>query len=504
MKKSGSLIKSIFAVCLAVVMTLCVVTPAFAKVIIDEEQKTQYLYTFNYGVNSIKEKNPSFRYKKTAGISTEEDADIDLNLKTAAGLSDEARKYLSILVDAFFNPEKGVVNNFIAVLTETDNTYTEEKISKGLDTTDLLPVQGKEYVSALAVDDAYTLRVEDVRDILEPANNKQYIRYEFDDYDLESAKGSVLEKVFDLPSGAINPVLIGGASFDEENDPLDDVKFADFKFHNAWVQANFNYKGELEKYTQNISYTFAISFYDMMRIFDVYTNIDLMEIGIAIANTILVNTGNPEVTAREVLKKTEIVIRYDIKTELYGFDWNPRYFGDIDNNGRIDAYDARSALRYSVALEEIEDQEALIYGDVDFDGVITAADARLILRTSVDLEEEFSEVPEGESIKIVVLKPPAEEPEEPEESENPEEPENPDEPEEPENPDEEGGTKLPSSEQVSGEITEFIDTIFDVINGVKGDGVSYDGISGLIQQIKDIVDGKYEEVPPDELIKPAG
>ena len=500
MKKSGSLIKSIFSVCVTLVMLFSIAAPAYAKVIVDEDQKVQYLYTFNYGVNSIKENHPSFTYKKMSGISTEEDADIDMNLQTSTDLSDESRKYLSLIVDAFFNPEKGLVNNFIAVLTETDNTYTEKKISKGLDTTDLLPVQGKDYVSALAVDDAYTLRVEDVRDILEPANNKQYIRYEFDDYDLESAKGSVLEKVFDLPSGTINPVIIGGASFDEADDPLDDVRFADFKFHNAWVQANFNFKGELEKYTQNISYTFAISFYDMMRIFDVYTNIDLMQIGIAIANTVLVNTGNPEVTAREVLKQTEIIIRYDIKTELYGFDWNPRYFGDIDNNGRIDAYDARSALRYSVRLEEIKDQEALIYGDVDFDGVITAADARLILRTSVQLEDSFSEVPEGETIKIVILTPPVEEPEKPEE---PEAPEAPDEPANPEKPDDEGG-KLPSTDDIAAGVTEFIDTIFDVINGIKGDGSSYTGIEGLVQQIKDIVDGKYNEVPPDELIKPAG
>ncbi len=486
-------------------MMLSVFVEAFAKTIVDEDQKLQYLYTFNYGVNGIKERKPSFKYEKTAGMSTEEDADIDLNLKTSADLSEEARRYLSIMVDAFFNPEKGLVNNLISVLTETDTSITEKEIAKGMDTTDFLPVQGENYVSALGIDDAYTLRVEETKDLLDAKNNLLMIRYEFDEYDLESAKGSVLEKVFDLPSGAINPVIIGGPTYDEENDPLDGIKFADFKFHNAYVQANFNYKGELEKYTQNISYTFAISFYDMMRIFDLYTNIDLMEIGLAIANPILSNTGKPEVEAREVLQKTEMVIRYDVKTVLSDFDWKPRYFGDIDNDGDVDAYDARSALRYSVSLEDIDDQESLIFGDVDFSGIISASDARHILRTSVELEKKFSEVPDGETIKIVIITPPDDKPSVPE---APEIPENPDKPENPDAPEGDGddGDKKPTINDVTSGVSDFINGIFEIVNAASGNGVTSEGIAGLIQDIKDIINGKNDtgNVPDDEYIGAVG
>lgn len=68
--------------------------------------------------------------------------------------------------------------------------------------------------------------------------------------------------------------------------------------------------------------------------------------------------------------------------------------GDLNRNGRIDAADARLALRYSVGLEEFDD-ELKIIGNVDGGEKITASDARIILRMSVGLEEQFYIVPEG-------------------------------------------------------------------------------------------------------------
>lgn len=490
MKKNGTAIKRILSVILSLIMICTCFSSALAATIIDEEQKLQYLYTFNNGVNSIKKDKPSFKYVKTSGLSKEDYADIDTNLKVASDISDDARKYLSVLVDSMFDPSKGIVNSLFATLTETDTSVTEKTVSKGLDTTNFLPKYGEEYISGLTLADDYTLRVENQSDILNPENSILRIRYDFAECNLDTVEGSSLEKIFDLPSGAINPVIIGGPAFDTSEDTLDGVKFNDFKYHNAWTMAEFDGNGNLKSYTQNISYSCSISFYDMMRVFDAYTSIDLMDIGLAIANPILVNTGNPEVTAREVLQNTEMLVQYDVKIELSSFDWTPRYFGDIDNDSDVDAYDARSALRHSVDLNPINNQEALIYGDVNFDGVISATDARIILRTAVGLEEKFSEVPEGETIKIVVLVPP----------EEPEEPETPEEPENPENPDGEGDNPGITDQAAEG-ITELVNTIFDVINGIKGDGVTNAGIQGLIQAIKDIVkEGTSEEKPSGGII----
>lgn len=59
--------------------------------------------------------------------------------------------------------------------------------------------------------------------------------------------------------------------------------------------------------------------------------------------------------------------------------------GDIDSNGKVEAEDARSALRYSVGLDTPSAAQKKA-ADADRDGSVTSADARLILRMSVNLE----------------------------------------------------------------------------------------------------------------------
>lgn len=64
-------------------------------------------------------------------------------------------------------------------------------------------------------------------------------------------------------------------------------------------------------------------------------------------------------------------------------DYTP---GDINNDGRINASDARIALRISARLETATDKQ-LMAADVNGDGKVNAADARKILRVSAQLEE---------------------------------------------------------------------------------------------------------------------
>lgn len=61
------------------------------------------------------------------------------------------------------------------------------------------------------------------------------------------------------------------------------------------------------------------------------------------------------------------------------------FFGDIDNNGKITATDARLALRYSAQLINLAD---IAYHAADVDGKagVNAADARLILRKAAQLD----------------------------------------------------------------------------------------------------------------------
>ena len=64
--------------------------------------------------------------------------------------------------------------------------------------------------------------------------------------------------------------------------------------------------------------------------------------------------------------------------------------GDINLDGKITASDARLALRYSVKLDTLTNEQK-VAANVNRDKTINAADARTILRASVDLEKIFPE-----------------------------------------------------------------------------------------------------------------
>ena len=59
--------------------------------------------------------------------------------------------------------------------------------------------------------------------------------------------------------------------------------------------------------------------------------------------------------------------------------------GDVNNDGKIAASDARLTLRASAKLETLTDKQ-LKAADIDFNGRVSAADARTILRVSAKLE----------------------------------------------------------------------------------------------------------------------
>ena len=61
--------------------------------------------------------------------------------------------------------------------------------------------------------------------------------------------------------------------------------------------------------------------------------------------------------------------------------------GDMDDNGKIEASDARTILRISAQLEKPADDNHAKRADTNKDGRITAADARLTLRVSAKLDK---------------------------------------------------------------------------------------------------------------------
>ena len=62
------------------------------------------------------------------------------------------------------------------------------------------------------------------------------------------------------------------------------------------------------------------------------------------------------------------------------------YLGDVNNDGKITAADARIILRVSAKLDKL-DNEKLAVADMNSDGKITASDARTVLRMSAKLDK---------------------------------------------------------------------------------------------------------------------
>ncbi len=71
--------------------------------------------------------------------------------------------------------------------------------------------------------------------------------------------------------------------------------------------------------------------------------------------------------------------------------------GDVNDDGKITASDARKTLRASAKLEELTEEQLKI-ADVDLNGRVSAADARLILRVSAKLDS-FPQVTPEETTK---------------------------------------------------------------------------------------------------------
>lgn len=62
------------------------------------------------------------------------------------------------------------------------------------------------------------------------------------------------------------------------------------------------------------------------------------------------------------------------------------YLGDVNNDGKITAADARTILRASAKLEKLDTEKSDV-ADLNGDGKITASDARTVLRMSAKLEQ---------------------------------------------------------------------------------------------------------------------
>jgi len=398
--------KFLSAVLTAALLIGCILPVFAAGRIATDEEKAQYTRFFNDRVNTIKTEMP----KATVTF----DNKVPEGGITAGGTSasdeidDMAKKYLIPVLEGLFNNRSSVAKSFIKTLFgDQGNTVETFELHKGTLRNNSLPVYGEKYVSDLSAADDYDVAV--YQDAGEQYPNRLVVS--FADMSLAQAKESSMSKVFSLPEGTFDPTIISGART-ELASRLDDAKLNDFTVKNAQILTRYSADGTLTYYGSVIDYSFSLSFYDSMNLISVVLGYDFYTAVINTVSAIMTRIEREGVTPESLLKDHQLYITYRRIVEITDIDYTDRLFGDIDDDKKVTATDARAALRHAVGLDIITASNDQIYSDVDFDGDITAADARFILRMAIGLDEQYTQVPEGSSIKIVKIEEAVVDPEE--------------------------------------------------------------------------------------------
>lgn len=474
MKKS--FFRQVAVIALSLVMLLTSFVEVFAAsttkpgLVTDADERAYYLDIFNNGVNAVKKDEPYLVFTRKATIGKE--------------LKEEPTKWLSVLFNSIFLADESLVSGLLSMLVEEENSDTSiREVYKGFSRDNILPVSGESYVSALSASDKFDMQVQSLKNDEGETEKLEYYITFADGFTPENVSESGMDKVFDLASGSINPTIFGES--DGDDGILSNVKFSYFSYDNASIYAAFDANGLLRSYKTSVTYNFDISFYDFsqMMTFLSPSGTNYFELGVEFANRIIAVSGGTPVDARELLKDQNVNVQYVIETEMSKFDWEPRYYGDIDNDGDVDAYDARSALRHAVQLQVIDNNQGLMYGDVNFDGVVNSADARLILRTAVKLEPMFNYPPDGKEVIIVDTEDKKEEAAPPAEPEEAPEDNNTSNDNSTEN-----STTAPDNNSSTITPSDVVDTLGDIIDSIYGGIVSgEESLDEIIKEFQDAI-----------------
>ena len=444
---------TVLSLLLAAALAFGASAPALAAVPAkDAAEKEALTVFFNDRANAVKTELPYAVVTYTNGvpehgISTMRDGQY-------SELDKSAERFLVPVLEGLFNNNSNLSQAFIKSLFNSKvNPENTLLLKQGVGRDRRVPVYGERYVSALAPADDYTIAA-DCAD--EGAISKIELR--FSDVPLETAQAGSLGKAFSLPTGAIDPVVIGTRNTGDIP-ALRNIRFQDFYIANAAIDARYNANGEMVSYVATADYVFAFTFYDVMMLISAFLGYNVYAAVLNAMNVVMANLDRDGVSAEELLRDRQLNIVYNCTVTLDRINWTPRCFGDADGDGAVTAADARAILRDAVDLEPITNAADLVMCDMDFNGELNAADARLALRTSVGLDPAFSEVPEGKEITIADL----------DAITAPEEEETNDLPGEPVDP-----GPLPGTEE-DPLITSLIQLIFDIVEGAKEIGKDQNG-----------------------------
>lgn len=299
---------------------------------------------FNSYVNQIKALKPSYKITANQGLPT--DGGTSASIMGTVGT---VTSLIEVLSGLLFGTDNTIHASRLVDLLGLDSLFSEirkSEVERGQDSTNLISVAGEQYVSALTASDIY--EIDYTKSRYGGMLIKAYL-YDCLNPTKSDAQGRVYNLLNDTKFYEALASFAPNVSFD-----MIRIKYVD-----CYVELTVNKNGHVTNY--NTHYKCVL---DIDEEAGKISGIDMTSL-LSLSETVL----------------------YESSVYYSNFNWNPRPAGDVDDNDRVTAADARLALRSAAKLYIIpEESVAFIYADVNKDKKITAADARMILRAAAGLE----------------------------------------------------------------------------------------------------------------------
>ena len=208
MKKRMTVRLLCMALCAALLLPCAVlVASAEAVTVVDADQRAELLDKFNAAANGIKTQRP--RMKMESHVAMKEATSGAKG--DGENLDANGKKYLAWLLDACFASDAGIAQTLFNTIQDVPRMPKNITFVYGEKRDNRVPKLGERYVSALTAKDDFLLRTESYGGtLLNPEAENTVLQLDFPAVSLEDGPDSSLAKLFDLPSPAMNPVVVSG------------------------------------------------------------------------------------------------------------------------------------------------------------------------------------------------------------------------------------------------------------------------------------------------------
>lgn len=304
-------------------------------------QRNAIAELINKDLNKIKTQKPAFVKTTNRGLPGSDGQQAG---STIASVADIIESISTLLWGKDKNPIHAETILQSLGITSFFADQSTLKHLTGLDCKDTVSVAGQDYVCAIEGKDIFN-----DNSITRNRYNESYTFKVYLQDAVNPDEDSPHAKVFDLFSDEKLYQTIASLA------PNVDWQVLRIRYVDCYIEGSVDRYGNVTKYKTH--YKCILQIDTSQGVYDINQYLDAI--------------NNTEIFESEVV--------YD------NFNWTPRPFCDVNNDGKINSADARYVLQIAAKLEELQ-PDTLLYGDVNGDGKITSADARRLLRIAANLD----------------------------------------------------------------------------------------------------------------------